>query len=244
MKINGFMIGNSNGFYEQSFKRIKNNKSKALIIDLRDNGGGRLSEITDLYSYLADSSFVFLQKSKVASKTSLFATDYFKGGGIISKTLKAVFSPLYYGFTFFRVHKNEDGNYYYKSGSKPSKKNENSFKGKIYVLINGGSFSASSIISSNLKGSKRATFVGEETGGAYNGCVAGQMPMLKLPKSKVKIRFGLVTVKPYYKSTIDGRGIFPDKEITPTLQDRINGVDPEMNWILEDIKSLDKTLSK
>jgi hypothetical protein len=36
----------------------------------RDNGGGRLNEIVDLYSYLAD-SFVFLDKSEVVSKSSL-----------------------------------------------------------------------------------------------------------------------------------------------------------------------------
>ena len=244
MKINGFMIGNYHDFYKQSFQRIKNNESKVLILDLRNNGGGRLNEITELYSYLADTTFVFLQKSKVVSKTSLFSADYFKGGGIAFKAFKTLVSPLYYGYTFFKVHKNEDGNYYYKSGTKPHKLGENAFKGKIYVLINGGSFSASSIISSNLKGSKRATFVGEETGGAYNGCVAGQMPVLELPKSKVKIRIGLVTVKPFHKSEIDGRGIFPDKEIIPTLEDRINGVDPEMNWILEDIKTLDKTSIK
>jgi C-terminal processing protease CtpA/Prc len=38
-------------------------------------------------------------------------------------------------------------------------------------MINGGSFSASSLISSNLK-LQRVTFVGEETGGAFNGTVA------------------------------------------------------------------------
>jgi hypothetical protein len=43
----------------------------------------------------------------------------------------------------------------------------NAFKGKIYVMIN-GSFSASSLISSNLK-TPKVTFVGEETGGAFNG---------------------------------------------------------------------------
>jgi C-terminal processing protease CtpA/Prc len=43
-------------------------------------------------------------------------------------------------------------------------------KEKIYVMINGGSFSASSLISSNLK-TPKVTFVGEETGGAFNGTV-------------------------------------------------------------------------
>lgn len=128
-----------------------------------------------------------------------------------------------------------DGKYYYSSNTKPKKIDENAFKGKIYVLINGGSFSASSIISSNLKGSKRATFVGEETGGAYNGTVAGRMPLIKMPYSKLKIRVGLMACIPFYKTNVEGRGIFPDQTILTNLKDRINEIDPEMNWVLEDL---------
>ena len=106
----------------------------------------------------------------------------------------------------------------------------------MYVLINGGSFSASSIISSNLKGSKKATFVGTETGGADNGCVAGIMPVWTLPHSKLDLRFGLMTCEAPYKAEQDGRGIFPDKAITPTLIDRINGTDPELEWVLNNCK--------
>lgn len=135
------------------------------------------------------------------------------------------------------VHKDKNGKNIYATQTKPHKVNKDSFKGKIYVLINGMSFSASSIISSNLKGSKRATFVGEETGGAYNGTVAGFMPLIKLPNSELKVRIGLMLIAPHYKTEIIGRGIFPDVPIIPTLQDRINGNDPEMDWILNNIKS-------
>ncbi len=236
LKIKGFHIGNYSKFYQESFQKIKNNQSKTLIIDLRGNTGGRLNEIVNLYTYLSDSTFVFSDKSEVTQKTSLFRANYFQGGGIGTKVLKAIGSPFYYGYNFFSVHKSKDGKYYCNSYTKPQKIDKNAFKGKIYVLINGSSFSASSIISSNLKGSKRATFVGQETGGAYNGTVAGQMPIYELPNSKVKIKLGLIACIPHYKTQIEGRGIFPDKEIIPTLQDRINNNDPEMNCILEDIK--------
>ena len=31
--------------------------------------------------------------------------------------------------------------------------------------------------------------------------------------------------------------VFPDKEIIPTLEDKISNKDPELEWILEDVKS-------
>ncbi|RZK11553.1 MAG: peptidase S41 [Flavobacterium sp.] len=237
MKINAFSIGNYQGFYRESFEKIKKNGAKTLIIDLRNNPGGRLSEIADLYSYLTDTTMVFADKSEVATKTSLLSGDYFKGGGAGIKVLKGIFYPFYVGFTFFKVKKSEDGKYYYAtSESKPQEKKPNAFDGKVYVLINGGSFSASCILSSNLQGSKRATFVGEETGGTYNGTVAGRMPLIKLPNSKLRVRVGLMLVATHYKTDVEGRGIFPDVAILPTLEDKLKDIDPEMNWIIEDIK--------
>ena len=239
MKINGFQIGDYETFYEKSFKKIKDLNSKTLIIDLRDNGGGRLSEIANLYSYLATEPYIFADKGEVVSKTSFISNfDYFKGKPLLIQPLLIVAAPIVYPLFYFKTHKESDGKYYLSSALEKTKKpNENNFKGKIYVLINGGSFSASSLISSNLKGSKRAYFVGEETGGGYNGTVAGQMPIVTLPKSKINVRVGLLGAIPYYKTDVVGHGIYPDKEIIPTLKDRINKKDPEMEWILETIKN-------
>ncbi|ESU28220.1 peptidase, S41 family [Flavobacterium limnosediminis JC2902] len=237
LKIKGFSAGNYRAFYDESFTKIDRCKSKTLIIDLRNNPGGRLVEIAYLYTYLADDTFIFMDDSQVVSKTSLLKADYFKGSSLSSKVAKIFLAPMYYPYTFFKVHKKEDGNYYYSTQAKPRSINPIAFNGKIYVLINGGSFSASSIISSNLRGSMRAFFVGEETGGTYNGTIAGRMPVTKLPNSGLNLRFGLMANIPHHKTTVEGRGIFPNKVIIPTLEDRIKGSDPEMDWILEDIKA-------
>jgi hypothetical protein len=74
MKIRGFTKGTPGPFYEESFKKIKEHHSKALILDLRDNGGGRLYEIADLYSYLADTIFVFIDESEVVLKPASLPT--------------------------------------------------------------------------------------------------------------------------------------------------------------------------
>ena len=237
LNIRSFKIGDSKTFYRESFAKIAAYNSKTLVLDLRNNGGGRVNEIADLYSYLADSTFVFLDKSEVVSKSSLFKGAYFYGGSFGVKALKIIFSPIIYSYILLTVDKKQDGKNYFETQTKPRPMNKNAFKGKVYVIINGGSFSASSIISSNLKGSKRAFFVGEETGGAFNGTVAGFMPRVKLPNSDIQIRMGVLYMAPHFKTATEGRGIFPDMEIIPTIDDRIKENDPEMNWILNDIKS-------
>lgn len=235
LKIKSFSVGHYQPFYKDAFKRIRENKSKTLILDLRGNPGGRLSEINQLYAFVADSAIAFADKSEVVSKSSFLKRDYF-GGGLATNFVKTLAYPFYVSYIFLKVKKEGDKYYYQTSESKVKPLPEDRFKGKMYVLIDGGSFSASSIISSNLKGSKRAVFVGEETGGAFNGTVAGQMPIVELPNSRVKIRVGLMKIAAHYKTEEEGHGIRPDIEMTPTLDDKIKGNDPEMNWILNDIK--------
>lgn len=236
MSIKGFSNGNAHDFYEDAFNILSAANAKNLIIDLRNNPGGRLAEIEDLYSYLVQEPFVFIDDYEVVSKTSFLNMNYFKGSGYVIKFFKILGAPIFYPLYYFKTKKTENKVLLTNMFSKTRQPKPTNFKGKIYVIINGGSFSASSIISSNLKSTQRAFFVGEETGGAYNGTVAAQIPLVQLPNSKVNLKIGLAVVSATGKTEIVGRGIFPDKEILPTLEDRKNNIDPELNWILDDIR--------
>lgn len=238
LKLRDFSKGNFRKAFAEIFEKLKEKKAASLVIDLRNNPGGRVAEVVDLYSYVTDTSFVMLQNAEVTSKMSLWKLGLFAKIPKVSYPFAAAFYPAYMLFSTLRTKKQSDGTYTYSLiGSKERKCKPNHFSGKIYVIINGGSFSASCLLASSLKANKKITFVGEETGGGFNSTVAGLLPVLKLPNSKLFWRLGLMDVKTTNQSEVFGRGIFPDIEILPTLQDKINTVDPEMNWILNDLNS-------
>ena len=237
LKVKNFSEGIYSKSYKAIFDSIKKHNIKNLIIDIRDNPGGRVADAVNLYSYLTDKDFVILQPAKVTSKTSLFKWGLFRELPAVAYPFAAIAYPFYMGFSYFRTTKRTDGTYEYRLvGSRKSKFAPNNYNGKIYVLINGGSFSASCILSSSLKSNPNVTFVGEETGGAFNGTVAGIMPVVDLPNSKIPLRLGLMDIRTINQTEVYGRGIFPDVEIPLTVEDKVKNNDPQLDWIMEDIK--------
>ncbi|WP_421373294.1 S41 family peptidase [Chryseobacterium sp. GP-SGM7] len=239
IKIKSFSRTFANKFYKESFAKIKNAESSYLIIDIRENYGGSLYEINQLYSYLAPEPFVLIKPSQLASRNTPLKTNYFRKSNPLEYTLKTLAYPGYFLYQTLNVYKGKDGIAYYKmKESKPTKPKDDVFKGKVYVLINGGSFSASSIISSKLKFDKRVTLVGEETGGANDGTVAGFYSYQKLPNSKIDLPIGLLLVQPNITFENTQKGVVPDVEIEESMQDIIDKKDLELDWVKTDIQKL------
>ncbi|MEH1008259.1 S41 family peptidase [Winogradskyella sp. ECml5-4] len=235
LKIRGFSRYDYEDFYDESFKLIDSLKAEALVIDLRNNFGGRLKEITYLYSYLTDENFRMINPSEVNTRFPLLKSLMANSSPTLVKAIAGIASPVLITIDLFKTKKEDNKLYYKFKSSKEQEPKPLNFKGKVYVLINGNSFSASSILSTQLQGSKRATFVGEETGGAYNGTVAGYYKMYEMPHTKVRARIGLAFIDAPYKVTPDGYGVKPDVELLPSYKDRLQSIDPELEWILEDL---------
>jgi hypothetical protein len=111
---------------------------------------------------------------------------------------------------------------------------ENNFRGDVFFLIDGLSFSTTADFCAIARSERRGKFIGEETGGGYYGYTSGGRKDIQLPNSEIYIiipTFNYVHAvkKAHYKD----RGIIPDYPITPTVSDMIQNKDVVLNFALQ-----------
>lgn len=125
-------------------------------------------------------------------------------------------------------------------GTHQAKKNP--YKGKLYVLINGGSFSNTGSFCSRLEFYKRAVFIGEETGGnkvVFSG-VFGLKEETVLPNTKI------ICHNSNYRLTVtdikenNGHGVMPTYLVKPTIEDIIQNKDVVLKAAFELVKQSNK----
>ena len=206
LKIEKFSHRKAAKAYRKIFRKLNKNRTKNLVIDLRGNGGGSLANSYRLLSYLIDQP----QKQTLRTGIKNYPYKKYTHGNAWFKLTRYVYKIIGEKKTV-----NDTDNFSYTI--KPRKRNH--FSGKIYVLINGGSFSASALVASYLKYNNRAVFIGQETGGALEGCNAGITPYYKLPNTKVRIRVPAFRIVHDVEPTITGHGIMPDYEIRYEVKD-------------------------
>lgn len=210
--------------YRKIFKQLQKNKTENLIIDLRYNGGGSLSNSTLLLKYLLD------EPVKQTSYTTIRKypfKKYTKGNAIFRIT------RLY--FKLYSKKRRSGDTTYFTMKVKPGKKHH--YSNKVYVLTNGGSFSASCLVGAYLKETHRATFIGRETGGTIEGCNAVITAYYKLPNTKTKVRVPTFRLlHDVYTKGNTGHGIIPDHETNYTFKDIFYKKDLEMEKVMELIK--------
>lgn len=223
LKINSFKSFRYNKVYKNVFKKLEKDKIQNLVIDLRNNGGGNLSNSYKLLSYLLDTTETITLKTIIKKYPLKKYTSGSWAFGLTRWALKVTGTKLVNGDTTSYTEK-----------IKPAKKHR--YKGNVFVLINGGTFSASCIVSEYLKEAHRAKFIGTETAGAQEGCNAGITPYYTLPNTKIKARIPAFRIVHDVNPKITAHGILPDYEINYTIEDILKRKDLEMNFVKDLIK--------
>lgn len=219
-------------FLDSAFASIKENKLQNLVVDIRNNEGGGDNYEKILFSYLADS---FLNKKSVISLPGN-TFSYRKYSFNLSDDIKAFIENPSEFLTEGTLFLNQK----YTAMMDPYdyKIPPDHFKGNLYVLINGGSFSASTAFIDMLYKYRAVTgrkivFIGEENGGdiySQAGC-AGQSYNIKLPNSEIVVDMPFLCFGTLNKKYPEKR--LPDFEVYPSIKGLKNGKDDVLAFALE-----------
>lgn len=223
MTVNEFSKGHLRSFFRHSFRQLRKKKKKNLVIDIRANGGGDIISSVFLTRFLRNTPFKVADTAEAIANTLSPYTRYISHRFLNNIGL------------FFVTHKEKDGRYHFgyweRHTFKPKRKNH--FKGNVYILTNGLTFSASSIFCNDVKGQSNIQLVGEETGGGWYGNSGIMIPDITLPNTKIRVRLPVFKLVQYHHIQVKGTGVLPDVYVGPYWRDILNGVDTKIQKVKE-----------
>jgi len=225
IRLKYFVGGDFPKWVEETFKTLREKGTKTLIIDLRGNGGGEDEYGAMLVGYLTDKPFRYFDRIHMKTLSPSFKEHLswsaeeearLREGTVVDPAGGYLLTPKMHSCLAVQ-----------QPGKYP-------FLGKVIVLIEGGTFSTAADFCAVVHHLKRATFVGEETGGGYYGNNSGMMPTLTLPNSKVGIRLPMYE----YWNAVPGyagkrRGTIPDRVVELKTADVLRGVDTQLEFALK-----------
>ncbi|MEI7735208.1 MAG: S41 family peptidase [Ferruginibacter sp.] len=224
--LNTFSTGHLRKFFRQTFRYIKKAEIKNVVLDIRSNGGGKINSSTLLTKYVTRIPFKVADSAFCVSRTLHPYTRYVKGKFINNMAF------------LFLTHKKSDGNYHFGIWERRTyhPKQYNHFDGNLYVLINGQTFSASTLFSHAVKGQTGITIVGEEAGGGNYGNNGIMIPDITLPHTHLRVRLPLFRLVQNNHGVKDGHGVQPDIYIGTSYDALIKGYDKKMQVVMEMIR--------
>ncbi len=216
-------------FYRRSFRTLKKNGINHLIIDVRSNGGGSVTNSTLITRFLTDHRFKVgdsLFSIRKHSRYGRYIQHHF-WNKIFMTFLTRKRDNGYYHFGYFERH-----------WFKPKKNNH--YDGKVYIITGGNSFSATTLFTSALREQENVTVVGEETGGGAYGNSAWLIPDVTLPVTRVRFRLPLFRLVINKNTPKDGKGVQPEVPAPPTTEAIRRNADYKLEKVMELIRK-DKT---
>ncbi len=215
-------LGRFQTFLKESFKEIKEQSVTSLVIDVRQNPGGTSNLAKALLEFLTDEPIREFDEFGIK-----FSEPYCKANpGVLDQFKKN-----------FPEKKLEVGAFVKFSAKEwprpPARENPLRYGGQTFVLIDGGTASASVMFASAVGGLGIGTLIGTETmdtTSVYGECFNFGLPNSGLQVSVACKYFLFVGGKD------DGRGLVPDHEIEQKPEDVAKGADTVLNFALDLIR--------
>ena len=197
--------------FSKIFKKIKKQKPKNLIIDLRYNRGGNMIVPALFYSYISQGDFneymsIIVPDFKLPFKNNIAAIE---NKPINNKGVENFINN-------FKKHFKKNNDYYENVFINNVKRFENkmSFNGNIYLLIGGRTLSAATYYTALFKSHKRGKIVGEQIGGSHHNITAGKQIEYVLPNTKIILTIPIGVLKFSQNLSVS----VPEQKITPYIQ--------------------------
>ena len=205
-------------FLSETFRTLREQRVRALVIDVRENGGGDAALNDDLWSYVATRPF--RQIGATISRVS----------GRLKREYGRARYVAEFGAQAWEAKEGTLVRHDYPlidPGANPLR-----FAGPVYLLISARTFSSGMGCAIAAKDYGLATVVGEETGEPVNG--TGELYTMRTPATRLLGGFPTkVFVSPI--PSPEGQGVVPDI-IVPTMRaDLIAGHDPVLDRVLREI---------
>ncbi len=207
-------------FLKETFVSLEEKKTPGLVLDLRGNGGGLDEYAKLLFAHIMDRPFLYYW----TLETKKDHYDFFRFTDETAESAEEFARPL---------RKNARGGFdvigHPNRGLQMPQKP--GFAGRVAILIDGGSASATGETTSAFHYYKKAVFFGEECGSGYYG-MSGFLVTATLPNTHIQIRIPLVLCTMAVDGYPKDRGLIPDFPVTPTIDDLVAGRDPVMERAL------------
>ncbi|MCJ7932142.1 MAG: S41 family peptidase [Chryseobacterium sp.] len=232
-------------FYERLkkyFQEIKDLKSKKLIIDIRNNSGGAISNVPLLYSFIAQDKNFNNEYKYGTQVVDINYTDY-----LVDPQTSRYYSDKdisdQNNFMRQRFDKAEKGDYYFGNSRldntyiKSYPRDGLFFDGKTILLTNNRTFSAATYFASLFKTEKRGEIVGKETGSCSNFTTAAWFLTYRLPNTKAVISIPRTEIFFNHndkENVANCKGVIPDHTVDNTyfLRSLKEQKDPELEYSL------------
>ncbi|MEO5866353.1 MAG: S41 family peptidase [Sphingomonas sp.] len=242
MRLQNFLEPDTDAFFRQAFHQIAGCGVGNLIIDIRGNHGGIDWFNSDLLSYLSDRPFRFYRNRTCVARSYddlrylSYKLDDFLFPDQIAALPASVRAHPFDHWTLpqlIDLALSTD-----HAGGMQTPKAKDHFSGRVYLLVDGNSGSSASEVPALMHHLGLATIIGEEPNGSYQGEVAGFIPDLTLPNSKIVIRMPLIA----YQSDVmpgvrNGRAAEPTFTVSESVSDSVSGIDTVMAFTRALIRS-------